>query len=42
MGAICKQLSIEERRKLERWRQAEVPVDEIARVLKSQRNLFAH
>jgi IS30 family transposase len=28
------QLSITERRKIERWRHAKVPVDEMARVLK--------
>lgn len=34
MGAIYLQLSIEERRSVERWRLALVPVREIARVLK--------
>ena len=33
MGAAYKQLSIEERRRIERWRHARVPVDEMARVL---------
>lgn len=33
MGAVYKQLSIEERRRIERWRHANVPVDEMARVL---------
>lgn len=34
MGAVYDQLSITERRKIERWRHAKVPVDEMARVLK--------
>ncbi|WP_298852825.1 helix-turn-helix domain-containing protein [uncultured Ruegeria sp.] len=34
MGAVYKQLSIEERRKIERWRHAKVPDREMARVLK--------
>ena len=34
MGAVYDQLSIIERRKIERWRHAKVPVDEMARVLK--------
>ena len=34
MGAVYTQLSITERRKIERWRHAKVPVDEMARVLK--------
>ncbi len=34
MGAVSKQLSITERRRIERWRHAKVPVDEVARVLK--------
>ena len=34
MGAVYSQLSIEERRKMDRWRHAKVPVDEMARVLK--------
>lgn len=38
MGAVYKQLSIEERRKIERWRHAKVPVDEMARVLKRCRS----
>jgi len=38
MGAIYSQLSITERRKIERWRHAKVPVDEIARVLKRCRS----
>jgi IS30 family transposase len=33
MGAVYSQLSITERRKIERWRHAKVPVDEMARVL---------
>lgn len=28
MGAVCKQLSITERRRIERWRQVKVSVDE--------------
>lgn len=38
MGAVYKQLSITEQRKIERWRHAKVPVDEIARVLKRCRS----
>jgi len=38
MGAIYTQLSITERRKIERWRHAKVPVDEMARVLKRCRS----
>ncbi len=34
MAAVYKQLSITERRKIERWRHAKVPVTEMARVLK--------
>ncbi|MDA8587258.1 helix-turn-helix domain-containing protein [Rhodobacteraceae bacterium] len=33
MGAVYKQLNITERRRIERWRHAKVPVDEMARVL---------
>lgn len=33
MGSIYTQLSITERRRIERWRHAKVPVDEMARVL---------
>ncbi|MBY6159212.1 helix-turn-helix domain-containing protein [Pseudooceanicola nitratireducens] len=33
MGAVYTQLSIEERRRIERWRHAKVPVREMARVL---------
>lgn len=32
MGAVFSQLSIEERRIIERWRHATVPVNEVARV----------
>lgn len=38
MGAVYKQLSITERRRIERWRNAKVPVDEMARVLKRCRS----
>ena len=38
MGAVYKQLSITERRKIERWRHAKVPVNEMARVLKRCRS----
>lgn len=38
MGAVYGQLSITERRKIERWRHAKVPVDEMARVLKRCRS----
>jgi IS30 family transposase len=38
MGAVYKQLSITERRRIERWRHAKVPVDEMARVLKRCRS----
>jgi IS30 family transposase len=38
MGAVNDQLSITERRKIERWRHAKVPVDEMARVLKRCRS----
>lgn len=50
MGRVYTQLSITERRKIERWRHAKVPVNEMARVLKRcrstifrelQRNHFA-
>ncbi|SDX82851.1 transposase, IS30 family [Ruegeria halocynthiae] len=34
MGTVYSQLSIEERRRIERWRHARVPVREMARVLK--------
>lgn len=34
MGAVYSQLSITERRKIERWRHAKIPVDEMVRVLK--------
>ena len=34
MGAVYSQLSISERRRIERWRHAKVPVDEISGVLK--------
>lgn len=36
MGTVYSQLSITERRKIERWRHAKVPVDEMARVLRLQ------
>lgn len=38
MGTAYAQLSIEERRKIERWRHAKVPVNEMARVLKRCRS----
>lgn len=38
MGASYTQLSITERRKIERWRHAKVPVNEMARVLKRCRS----
>ena len=38
MGTTYTQLSITERRRIERWRHAKVPVDEIARVLKRCRS----
>jgi hypothetical protein len=38
MGAAYAQLSITERRRIERWRHARVPVDEMARVLKRCRS----
>lgn len=38
MGTTYKQLSITERRRIERWRHAKVPVDEMARVLKRRRS----
>jgi transposase, IS30 family len=38
MGTVYKQLSITERRRIERWRHAKVPVDEMARVLKRCRS----
>ena len=38
MGAVYNQLSITERRRIERWRHAKVPVDEMARVLKRCRS----
>ena len=39
MGAVYKKLSITERRRIEHWRHANVPVDEMARVL--NRNHFS-
>ena len=38
MGAAYSQLSIEKRRRIERWRHAKVPVDEMSRVLKRCRS----
>jgi len=38
MGTVYSQLSITERRRIERWRHAKVPVDEMARVLKRCRS----
>lgn len=38
MGTTYTQLSITERRRIERWRHAKVPVDEMARVLKRCRS----
>ena len=38
MGAVYTQLSITERRRIERWRHAKVPVDEMARVLKRHKS----
>tara|TARA_R110002074_G_scaffold396396_1_gene585756 strand:- start:59 stop:403 length:345 start_codon:yes stop_codon:yes gene_type:complete len=38
MGAVYNQLSITERRRIERWRHAKVPVDEMVRVLKRCRS----
>ncbi len=38
MGAMYTQLSITERRRIERWRHAKVPVNEMARVLKRCRS----
>jgi IS30 family transposase len=38
MGTVYSQLSITERRRIERWRHANVPVDEMARVLKRCRS----
>jgi IS30 family transposase len=38
MGTSYTQLSITERRRIERWRHAKVPVDEMARVLKRCRS----
>ena len=38
MGAAYNQLSITERRKIERWRHAKVSVDEMARVLERCRS----
>lgn len=38
MGTIFTQLSITERRRIERWRHAKVPVDEMARVLRRCRS----
>lgn len=40
MGAVYSKLSIEERRRTERWRHAKVPVREMARVPR-KRNLAA-
>jgi IS30 family transposase len=38
MGAVYSQLSITERRRIERWRHAKVPVNEMARVLKRHKS----
>jgi IS30 family transposase len=38
MGTTYTQLSITERRRIERWRHAKVPVDEMARALKRCRS----
>ena len=38
MVAAFRQLSIEERRRIERWRRAKVPVQEMARVLKRSKS----
>ena len=38
MGAVYKQLSITERRRIERWRHTKVPVNEMACVLKRCRS----
>ena len=38
MGAVYSQLSLGERRRIERWRAAKVPVDEMARALKRCRS----
>jgi len=38
MGSKYTQLSLEERRKIERWRHAKVSVNEMARVLKRHRS----
>ncbi|WP_416153258.1 helix-turn-helix domain-containing protein [Sulfitobacter sp. OXR-159] len=40
MGAVYSQLSITERREIERWRHAKVPVDEMARVMKRCRSMI--
>jgi transposase, IS30 family len=41
MGAVYTQLSITERRSIERWRHAKVPVDEMARVFGRSRSTIA-
>ncbi|MEH6524370.1 MAG: helix-turn-helix domain-containing protein [Sulfitobacter sp.] len=38
MGAVYTQLSITQRRRIERWRHAKAPVDEMARVLRRGRS----
>lgn len=38
MGTVYCQLSVTERRRIERWRHAKIPVDEMARVLKCCRS----
>jgi len=38
MGAAYSQLSVDERKKIERWRHAKVSVEEMARVLKRHRS----
>ena len=38
MGAVCTQLSLQERRKTESWWHAKVPVAEMARVLKRHKS----
>lgn len=42
MGPVYKQLSITERRRIERWRHAKAPVDKMARVLKRCRSTIFH
>ncbi|WP_366140173.1 helix-turn-helix domain-containing protein [uncultured Marivita sp.] len=40
IGAVYTQLSLQERRKIENWWHAKVPVSEVARVLKRHKSMI--